>query len=476
MATASTTVIPTQPWSAPDRATIARAQTGACGLSQPVLMICQAFPPTGGPGVQRSAKFAKYLPRSGWQPVVWSATHLRQLPEDGSLLTDLPNELTHYRSRPLTHASIHEGFMRPLKRIRLEGPRLSRMVTSVDWRVERGLRWFASRMIPDECVVWALSSVLPLLRVIRRERIKLLYSTYSPISNHLLARWLKRLTGLPWVADYRDLWIDDFCYSPRSRVRGWVERRLQGSLLAEADAVVGVSPGQTDVLARHVPSQRSKFFTVSNGVDHEDFDRIDRPGARERIHGPPGRFLLTFTGLFVSNRIDAGFLDGLGQFARWVVEQRGRFELRIVGGVSQEMRERLTREGIPLAATGYLPHHGAIEQMIAADVLLLITPSGHNASGFMTGKLFEYLASGRPILLVGPGSGAARKLITDCGAGICVTPRSDQVFTALQRVWSAWRTGSLRSGCTARHLAPYTRQHLAEKLAEIFDNLRSHKD
>ena len=124
-----------------------------------VLMISSAFPPTGGAGVQRSAKFAKYLPRFGWRPVVWSASRLSRLPYDESLLADLPPDLIHYRSGPL-------GYVTPRDRLTgvPSGPDAGsrwgkRILPGVDWRLARGFAWLRSLLIPDDQIVWALRRI-----------------------------------------------------------------------------------------------------------------------------------------------------------------------------------------------------------------------------------------------------------------------------------------------------------------------------
>lgn len=436
-----------------------------------VLMISCAFPPTGGPGVQRSAKFAKYLPQFGWRPIVWSADVLRQLPADESLSQDLPPDLVHHRRRSLTHASIHAGAADVLRKLPLGATWRGRVVPAVDWRLERTLRWASTFLVPDEFVAWAVVSLVPLLRLIRRERVDVIYSTYSPVSNHLLGAWLKRLTRLPWVSDYRDLWIDDCYYSRRGRLRAALERRIQRRLLERADAVVSVTEGQADILARHVPSQPHKFFTIHNGVDLEDFDKADCRSARWRLHGPEDRFVLTYTGLFSAFRAVGSVVEGLRRFAGWVRERASRFELRIVGSISKDLQATLIDAGIPLSATGYLPHHEAIEQMAAADVLLLLTPSGPNSATYMTAKTYEYLASGRPILAVGPVDGVAQRLVTGWQVGVAAVPDATAMATALERLWRDWKAGCLPTGCGLERIEPYTREHLTGKLAAVFDGV-----
>ncbi len=447
-------------------------KTETCARMRRVLMISHAFPPAGGVGVQRSAKFAKYLPDFGWCPIVWSAGRIRNLPYDPSLLADLPPDLTHYRV-----GSQGGAFRRPKLAERFATTALGdwwcyRVVPGIGWRVRRGIDCVTCRLFPDDRVLWALRSLRPLLRVVRADGVDVIYSTYSPASNHLLAGWLKRFTGLPWVSDYRDLWIDDYCYPPTGRFRRCADHRLQQNMLEQADAVVAVNQQQADILASHVPSQTDRFYVVPNGVDIEDFDRLDPGEVRERLHGPPDRFVLTFTGQFTSRRVGDALFDGLGYFARWVARQGGGFELRVVGVISHEMRKRFKAAGVPLATTGFLPHDQAIEHMVSADVLLLLTPVGHHASTLTTGKVYEYLASDRPILLIGSEDSVARQLITGFNAGIFAVPNRDEIVTALKQLFNEWKRNALPSTCHRAQLRPFTRKHLAGQLAKILNEVR----
>jgi glycosyltransferase involved in cell wall biosynthesis len=436
-------------------------------------MISHAFPPAGGVGVQRSAKFAKYLPDFGWQPVVWSAGRIRNLPYDPEQLSDVGPGLIHYPSGAVEDPTENRRLTEALARSGLGDWWCYRAVPGMKWRLRRVIDTMASHLVPDDRVGWALRSVRPLLKIIRNEQVDVIYSTYSPASNHLLAGWLKQLTGLPWVSDYRDLWIDDYCYPSHGPIRRWADRMMQQRMLEQADAVIGVNQEQADVLASHVPSQQDKFCAVPNGVDLADFDRIDRHEARRRLHGPGDRFVLTFTGQFTSRRVSDALFDGLGRFAESVQQRGGRFEMRVVGGISQEMQNRFRASGVPLVTTGFLPHGQAIEHMVSADALLLLTPTGHNAATLATGKVYEYLAAGRPILLVGPGDSVVRQLLDRFGMGFCAIPESDQVLDTLETLWKAWKDDALPDRFRPEELRPFTRKQLAGQLARILEHVRS---
>jgi glycosyltransferase involved in cell wall biosynthesis len=430
-------------------------------------MVAAAFPPTGGPGVQRPAKFAKYLPRLGWRPIVWTLDRIDDLPSDPTLLDDLPIGVTVHRWGD--DSGIRT--MRRALRRHCEGRGVaSRFARAIDWRL---CTWSARTLLPDDCVCWAKTSVGPLLRLIERDGVDAIYSTYSPASNHLLGLTLKRETNLPWLADFRDLWTDDYQYHEPSKRRRRAHRRLEQEIVEAADVVVGVTDRQTEILARRVPHARHKFVTITNGFDEDDFldgadhhARID-PVRRDRGSG----FVLTYVGRFDRWRTSEALLAGLERFVSTVGTRRDRFTFRVVGHANADVRRRLDTTGVRCVFTGYVSHREAIEEMRSADALLLNIPDGLNADSVITGKVFEYLAAQRPILVVGPQGSAGEALVRENEAGLTVSFDAGAVAQALEHLFSAWKAGMPLVGCTRARAEPFSRTKLTRKLATILDSL-----
>jgi glycosyltransferase involved in cell wall biosynthesis len=429
-----------------------------------VLMIASAFPPTGGPGVQRSAKFAKYLPQCGWGPVVVAANGDADLPRDESLLADLPAGLPVHR---LTGCDPRPA-LRALRRS--AGPLAGKLA----WRGERLINRLLAGMYPDRLVCWALRAFPRCRRLIDAHDVAVIYSTYSPASNHLLGWWLHAATGLPWVADFRDLWTDDYGYAPASRWRYWLDRALESAVLARADAVIAVSPGQRDLLAARVPQASAKFVTITNGFDASDLGPLPIPN--EAPPPPPreGAFTLTFTGSFLSDRVSNELIGGLAGFSRWCESQGSAFTLRIVGTIAANLHQRLAESNVKVATTGYLPHAAAVAEMRAADALLLIVPEGRNAGTLIPGKLFEYLASARPIVLVAPrGPCDAADILAASNAGIRAAHSASDIEGALASLCPVRPTAASRHDRKAAATAPYTRRSLTRQLARLLDQVHT---
>jgi glycosyltransferase involved in cell wall biosynthesis len=423
-------------------------------------MVACAFPPTGGSGVQRSAQFAKYLSRSGWLPTVWTVKGLEGMPQDPTLLSDLPEEVT-------VHAREDGGKFRGVRRwLRGLGDGdgiASNLGQAVDWRLEARL---ARAGMPDQYSSWARASLRPLCRLIRDQQIDAIYSTFSPASNHLLGLLLRKKTNLPWVADFRDLWTDDYRYRESSPKRQAAHHRLEQQVLETADAVVGVTHRQTAILAGHVPKQRHRFVTITNGFDPSDFASAD---IRSSYGGK--RFVLAHVGRFDRWRTNDDWFAGLRQFVTQLGSDRERFLLRLVGHVSGVTREKTRATGVEFAFTGYVSHGEAVREMRSADALLLNVPQGRNAASVIPAKLFEYLAAQRPILVVGPARGECEAIVRSCDAGLSVGFDEQAIANGLGRLHSAWRAGRAMPGCSISRLGPYSRITLTGKLATVLDQL-----
>ena len=423
-------------------------------------MIAAAFPPTGGPGVQRSAKFAKYLPQFGWLPTVWTMDRLEGLPEDPTLLSDLPDEV---RIQRWNRGKSAHRFQKFLKRRAVGKGILARIAKAIDWRLESKS---VQNLWPDDCVGWAKASQRALIRLVEEEQIDLLYSTFSPASDHLLGLAIKQETGLPWVADFRDLWTRDFRYAERPSKWRADDARLEQKVLETADVVIGVTQKQTAILAEQVPDQKDKFVTITNGFDPSDFEQ-----AQEPVNADRDWFVMAHVGRLDRQCANDSWFEGLQRFVTSLGGKRNSFLLRIIGHADKSTLEKLKQTGVWYAFTGYESHAQAIFEMRTADALLLLVSDQPGAETVIPAKLFEYLASQRPILLSGPHDGACVDIVRRCKAGLSIAPEAQDIAEAFGRMYRLWENKKPMGGCFPRDALPYSRLTLTKKLANVFDDL-----
>jgi glycosyltransferase involved in cell wall biosynthesis len=240
-------------------------------------------------------------------------------------------------------------------------------------------------------------------------------SSGPPHSAHLAAKRLARRLGVPFVVDLRDDWASDPFGYDIVPWQGWLNRRFERAVVRSASAIIAVTePMQAAVLARH-PEQRQSVLLIPNGFDPADFEEVERYA--------PSQDGVTEI-LFAGRLMDQESLGDLYEALDALNSEGEHVRLRIVGVVERRQLALLEpyRDRPWLRLHGPVPHKAAVQAMVQADVLLVVTlQGGSGASPNMTGKIYECLAAGRPIVLIGPQS-AASGLIRSLGVGAHADP------------------------------------------------------
>lgn len=405
-----------------------------------LLCIAYYFPPQGGGGVQRVAKFVKYLPQFGWQPTVLTGAASASV-LDPSLSSDVP---------PSTRVVRVRGWVFP---------------SSWPWRLRHWLkRWW---LVVDEQIGWLPFAVREGLALLHRQTWDAIYSTSAPYTDHLVGLRLKRASQLPWVADFRDPWIDNFSVQFATPLHRALCARLEQEIVRTADRVLVVSePMRQQFLARHPQRAAHHIITLPNGFDPADFEGVE-PATRD------ARFTLVYTGSLYGPRSAGSFLEAVSSLLERGIIPRSSLCVRFVGNTGQETAQWVTRWqlGGVVELLGYLPHAQTIAHQLAADLLVLIIGSGPGSESVLTAKLFEYLACGKPILALIP-PGAAADLLLEAGVGWMVPPdEPEAIATALAALFADWQQGRLQATPDPLVVARYNRQRQTAKLAHILDGL-----
>ena len=398
-------------------------------------MLAYAFPPLGGAGVQRTLKFVKYLPEHGWDPTVvtvrWSPYQMR----DPTLVGELPPGVRVLRAPELP--------LTPYLAMILSKLRADRARAFVTW--------------PDNFQGWLPGAVAVALREIRRSRPDVLYTTSAPYVSHLAGLALHRMTGIPWVADFRDEWAANPHLQEGPRALRTLSRRAERAVATSAHVVAVADYFD---IAGSRPGHRT---TITNGVDPDDLAGLPAPDP------PHDRFRLTHVGTLYGEQDAAPVLAALRRLVERGDLDGARVELRVVGKVflpdgGLELPVRVSQEG-------YVSHREALLEMRRASVLLLYVAP---ASLAPSGKLYEYLTSERPILCVTRPDGLAHRLVRDYDAGECADPRDgaaiERAILELYRRWEAGRLGD-RSGARERTLERFSRRALAGELASVLTDV-----
>jgi glycosyltransferase involved in cell wall biosynthesis len=425
-----------------------------------VLIISYYFPPAGGPGVQRVLKFVRYLPDAGIVPHVLTAPASASYPVlDPSLESEIPRDV------PVARSGIREfyGIYRRLAGRGRHGKVVNLTTAEAEepGGRERILRAFrAAFFIPDGRMGWHGPAVRLGRRILRDHGIEVVFSSGPPFTAHWIARDLARAAGLPLVLDFRDPWTRAPFYPKRPSWARRLDEALERSCVEEAAAVVTVNREIHDDLRTRYP-RMGRAWVIPNGFDPEDFAGV--PSV------VPEEFVLTHTGTVPDSGLPPALLEALRRLADEDEGFRRCFRLRLAGTVGPRVLRQVEGGWLSgrLDHRGYLPHAESVRLLRASSLLLLLIER-ERARGILTGKLFEYLASGTPILAIAP-EGEAAALIEEARAGR--VRRHDDVaglHEALGSAWRAWRAGRRPfENPHAEVIARYSRPQQARALAAI---------
>lgn len=440
-----------------------------------VLLIAYYWPPLGGIGMLRATKLARYLPESGWAPVV--------LAPDGGVhrIAASAAETAEVAHIPVIRVPFRDrlGWLR--RSGRPPGAALAastggaRAASGMKIRLTQGLRSWASRWLrevvdyPDAEIGWYGAAVAAAVAAVREQGIDLIFSTSSPVTAHLIAAAVARSTGRPWVADLRDLWTQN-PYYPHTPVRRWSERRLERRVLGAADMLVTVSRPLAGELGELHPSHRGRVGVVTNGFDPEDFAGL------EPRHPSQERFVITYTGsLYGTRRNPEPLLQALHLLASRHGVDPARLELRVLGPDAGSLQDRARTLGLAcvVRCLGLVPYHTALQEQVDAHVLLLVEQLTPEARGIFTGKVFEYLGAQRPILALARTDGVIADLLRETQAGKTGTD-PEEIASWLWQWYQEWAEfGDVSWAGNPVVVMRYTRQATAGALANYFSQVVS---
>jgi glycosyltransferase involved in cell wall biosynthesis len=439
-----------------------------------VAMLAYFFPPVGGGGTPRSTKFVKHLSSFGVTPTVFTVR---------------PDPRGYGREFRIDEASLEELAGVPHRVVRVEDPGppgpLRRLRGGRAWPYA----WAAAYpWLWEPQLAWCRACVRAGLRAARAVRFRVVYASAAPFGALPAARDLARRLRIPWVADLRDLWTRDPLKLFPTRAHHLWESSLERRVLSSASAILANTPTSGDRLRRWLPHRaRSRVHVVPNGWDEADVAPLR--AASPRASRP--EVLLLYTGTLYAPRTDRG---RLGRYRPHPLDEEARSLLPLARGL-RRLRETdpAIADAVRVRAVGYSPPAlaAAIRDLGLADRFEFVEPvSRREAVGEMgdadalivvqvayedprrpvpnvPGKVYEYVASGLPLLapLV---AGDTRDLLRQVpGATVCDPRDPDDVARGLARLVRRLRDGPVRTPPPA-WFEGYSRRMLARDLATVF--------
>lgn len=423
-----------------------------------LLIVSYLFPPAGGVAVQRVLSFVRYLPREYYEIHVLTARNAAAPTMDESLLQLVPEYVrVHSLFTPEIPFRMRQGV-----RNWISPPRPPHETAAKDGKpaASRGLlrALIGTLACPDTEVVWVPGAILKARRLITRYKIDVVLVTAPPFSAFLIGNHLKRrYPRLKLISDFRDEWLD-FSYrtfavykSPSTFRR---VKNIERETVALADAVLTVTESHRRTIAGRYPGlKEEKLVHLANGYDPEMFANFHpRPHDGDKL-------IIAHLGTVYQISTPARLLDALDGLPEAI---RERVELRFAGRITEPQRPLLEGRKVAIRCLGFLPQSEAFRQAEVADFLFLSITDPNLASG----KIYEYLAMGKPILALSPPGGEVDRVLRETGAGWCADPRD---ATAVREM--LLRAFQNEEPPTAAKNAEAIRQYERPRLAARLDRL-----
>lgn len=424
-------------------------------MQKRVLIITYYWPPSGGSGVQRWLKFAKYLPEFGWEPVIFTPENPDFDLQDPSLENEVSPSLEVIKF-PIWEPYSVFAKLRGRKR---NHPARILEQQKKSWLEKAGIWARANLLVPDPRVFWVKPSVKFLVDLVENGQFHAVITTGPPHSMHLIGNELKRKTGIYWLADFRDPWSEwEFLDTlpMREKIRK-KHQTLEQKVLKNADRVLTISPTFQSNFER---LSKRKIDLLTNGFDWDDLpnDFEEKKKGRKNFH-------LVYTGVIDSIRNPVPLLKA---FREEFVDSDRAVRISFVGKVSEAVQDFVAQDNWlsqRVFFPGYVSHEEVFGYYADASALLLILTDTKNAKGNIPGKVFEYLSTGIPVLAIGDPKGDTAKILKETGAGEVIPP-FDQVNMQV----------SLRKLCEGKTAAAdldliskFSRKNLTHQLAQLLD-------
>jgi glycosyltransferase involved in cell wall biosynthesis len=380
------------------------------GENKKILIIVYYWPPSGGSGVQRWVKLAGYLVEQGIQVYVLTVDekYASYLQIDPSLVKEVHPGIQVVKTRSVEIINVFA---------RIFGKK--KVPTAGFYNLDKksfihnlGLIVRSSFFIPDPRRGWNFFAFKAASDIIKKEGITKVITSTPPHSSQLIGLKLKKKLGIEWIADLRDPWTDIFYYSllKHNSLSRRIDRNYERSVLNKADLIFTVSQKLKEIfLLKDSAIDPGKIFIVPNGFDENDF-------RNQGEYGQSKEFVIGYTGTMSDQYEPWVFLKA---FRNLVSQTSDKVFLEITGTISPTIITYTESLGIQdyIRINPPVAHEEIPRLLMSKSVLLLVIPRVAHSDLILTGKLFEYLAARRPIILVGPEDGDAAAIVKECMAG-----------------------------------------------------------
>ena len=427
-----------------------------------VLVVAYAFPPVGGAGVQRVAKFSKYLGEFGWEPVLLTVKNPSVPAFDANQIKDVPADCRIYRTRTFEPSyKFKVGFSK------INSP------SQTNQRIKKALRNIQHMlMMPDPQILWWPGLFISLVRIVRIERINCLFVTAPPFSALVPVVFVGKMLGLPVVADFRDDWHFSRLYlenASKSAFAIKTDMMLERYVVSKCSALtVATASYVRHIYDRNPSVNRNKGHVITNGFDGDDFKGFSMEGGTDNSEV---RVTFVYCGTVWKATSLLPFIKAVKALFKKYPNLESKISVKVFGRVVQQEMESLQKHGIEknFVFEGYVPHNTSIKAMCAADILLLTLSDLPGSDQIIPGKTFEYMATGKHILAIVPEGETSRLLKKEYSNATVIHPKEGEAIS--QRILGLVRDKRNTGKNHKIDISQYERRSLTEKLAKVFSGL-----
>ena len=399
----------------------------------------------------------------GWDPIVFTPENPAFTIQDESLQKDIPVSVEILKI-PIWEP--YDAFFKFSKLFGIKNIKQSDFVTTGKKTFfQKVSTWVRGNFfIPDARIFWVKPSVTFLHDFIRSNEIDRIITTGPPHSVHLIGLKLKkRNPSLKWIADFRDPWtewdlLDTLSLTSIARK---IHRKQEREVLQTADRVITIAPYH---VARLEALSGRMIDLITNGFDSDDFKNM--------VHTKTDQFTIQHIGIVDELRDPRPVMNAIKELCNKHSEFANRIQIEFIGNVNSAFKEFVEKDSILSQITrfvGQIPHLQLLALYGQTDLQLLVLAHTAIAPGNLPGKFFEYLASGNPILAIGPVEGDAAAVLKKTKAGE-IFERTDAkgIQTALLGLFGNWKEGKTS---VDRDVSDYTRQKLTQRLTRLLETL-----
>jgi glycosyltransferase involved in cell wall biosynthesis len=387
-------------------------------LDRTVLVIAYYFPPIGLSGVQRTLKFVKYLSNYGWKPIVLTTSPDAFYAFDETLDEEIGDETIVYRTESK-------------KKDKLKITKFPNYFTQ---KIGRAL--IQTFYQPDRAIKWKKQAIALAEKILFEHKVDMIFSTAPPFTDFLIAKEISERFKIPYLVDYRDIWVDNPFHFYATPFHKSYAINLEKNVLKTANkAIVTTRHSKETLLKRYSFLNHDDIVIIPHGFDSNDFLEY------QDVKPDRNKFTITHSGLFQDNRTPKYFLKALANFIKNNPQAKNQIEARFIGimrkGHLKYIKKFNLNENVVI--TGYVAHKSAIDHLMQSDILWLMLDDNVRSPG----KLFEYFGARKPLIACVP-DGVIRKIALDSKSAIVTDPKNIiEIEQAIASMYKLWQSNTL---------------------------------